>query len=119
MTIDLSNPVGERITDLKVKSFEKGTYSDVQNEKVYNITTINFLINGGDEHGFLNKDNLGHFPGPLDTDVFQAYIKLKSPIVQGVEGRITKVFGASSDATRIRTYNVVMISVLYVLPYLF
>ena len=56
-------------------------------ETEYKVATVGYLANGGDGLKILKEKATSRLPGPLDTDVFVAYIKRVTPITQGVENR--------------------------------
>jgi 5'-nucleotidase len=82
---DASKPLGSRIVSL-VKEGQP-----IQRNKIYTITTNEFLALGGDGFTVLKKGtNLES--GPLDLDAFVSYVKkLPQPFSVKVDGRIQKL----------------------------
>ncbi len=65
------------------------------------MTTTSFLADrGGDGYSVMKEKKLSHITGPLDTDVFEEYLKLRSPVVQGVDRRIVKVTNVKTNGAR-------------------
>ena len=56
-------------------------------EREYKVATVGYLANGGDGLKILKEKATSRLQGPLDTDVFVAYIQRITPITQGVENR--------------------------------
>lgn len=90
-TADLSKPEGSRISNIKVlcQNCTTPVYEDFDVNKTYRIATLSFLVGGGDGYAMI-KNNLKNIKkGPVDTNIYEPYIKKMSPINQKVEGRIT------------------------------
>ena len=103
--MDLRKPTGSRITKLKALCVkcEIPIYEDLKDDEVYSVALISHLANGGgtlgldgDNHLF-NNEKIEHFSGPLDIDVFQNYLKLRNPVIQGIEDRIILIKSSASD----------------------
>ncbi|KAI4455141.1 nucleotidase-related [Holotrichia oblita] len=89
MVIDLAMPLGSRVVSLKIRCHECNVpkYYDVDLEAYYPIAVVSFLITGGD--GFSAFSHVrNHIEGPVDTDVYTAYIEQQSPIIAGLDERI-------------------------------
>ncbi|KAK9711182.1 5prime-nucleotidase, C-terminal domain [Popillia japonica] len=87
--IDLSRPLGSRVVSLKVRCHKckVPAYSDIDLEAYYPIAVLSFLLTGGD--GFSAFANvINHEEGPIDTDVYTAYIEQQSPVIAGLDERI-------------------------------
>ena len=86
-TFDLRRPPGSRLTRLKVRG-DDGAFSDLEEEREYNIVTPTYLADGG--HGFMfNKWRTREkLIGSLDMEVLQGVLARDSPITARVEGRI-------------------------------
>ena len=95
MEIDTSRPDNDRITSLKVRCSNciEITYDDLDDNKVYNVTTIGYLADGGDGYDFLVSETVKIVKGPLITDLLRKYLEFRSPVIQEIEGRIKIVSG--------------------------
>jgi len=81
MHCDLSEPVGSRIKDVYVGS------RPLDREKMYSVTTVDFLVDGGDAYSsFRHGKSIVY--GMLLRDVFVSYLKKKSPVAPRTEERI-------------------------------
>ena len=105
MEVDLSKPKGHRIVSLKVLCtrcpVDAKIYEDLNDNMKYNIAIQSYLAYGGDDNKFLQDEKLEQEQGPLDTDVFEEYLRLKNPINEKVDenNRRIKVFtGNSTDS---------------------
>lgn len=88
---DMSQPLGSRVVDMKVKcaDCEVPRFVAVEDSKVYKVIVPSFLAAGGDGYKVIVDNTLKHhLNGDLDSDVLTEYIKKFSPLIQGLEGRI-------------------------------
>ena len=92
MEVDLSKRKGHRIVSLKVLCtrcpVHTKSYEDLDDNMKYNVAIISYLANGGGKGGdkrFLKEEKLEHIEGPLDIDVFEEYLRFKSPINEKVD----------------------------------
>lgn len=99
MIIDTSLPKGQRITSLKLKCSKctMPTYENLQENQLYNVTMNSYIANNGDGYSSIGRNKLNHYKGPLDTDVFQEYLSLRSPVVQGIEHRISIIQSSAGN----------------------
>ncbi len=56
-------------------------------ETSYKVAMVSYLANGGDGLKVFKERATERLMGPLDSDVFSAYIRRIEPVTQGVEGR--------------------------------
>lgn len=85
---DLTKPAGSRVTDVQVGTAESG-FKPLDKTAVYRIVTNDFMFNGGDGYSmFKNGQNVRGGDVPQDL-IVSDYIKAKSPVDPGIEGRIT------------------------------
>ena len=94
----MRKPIGSRITEFKVlcQTCQDQTYEDLQEDTIYSVACPSFLSNGGDGHTILASQKTNYRNGELDTDVFQKYLKTRSPVNQTIENRI-KIVNASTN----------------------
>ncbi|KAK3925367.1 Apyrase [Frankliniella fusca] len=64
-------------------------YQPIKEDEVYTIAAPSFIIEGGDNFVTFRDKLTNRRPGPVDTDVFLAYLKHCSPLVTEMEGRIS------------------------------
>ena len=93
MAIDLTKPEGSRLTSLKVRTncdepSKNEIYEELNDEKLYSITTMTYLSSGKDGYDILKTAKINYTTGDLDTDVLMDYLKLKNPVIQLAENRI-------------------------------
>ncbi|XP_065352756.1 apyrase-like [Cloeon dipterum] len=92
-TYDFSKPEGSRVVDLKLKcsKCKVPVFEPVDLERWYKIAMPSFLTDGT-EFAIIPERGRNKTVGRVDTDVTSSYIKSKSPISIGNEGRI-KIIG--------------------------
>ena len=66
-------------------------FDDIIPDEWYKVVVPSFLTNGGDNHTIIKEKKRNCKTGPIDLDVLLAFIKMKSPITYGTEGRITLI----------------------------
>ncbi|XP_012261030.2 apyrase-like isoform X1 [Athalia rosae] len=91
VTFNLDNKVNSRVTSLKVRCrrCQVPIYEDLVMDKWYRIVVSSFLTNGGDGYTIIKNRRRNLAAGKMDIDSYVKYIKKMSPIVIGIEGRIT------------------------------
>ena len=104
MAIDLSKPEGSRLTSLKVRTNCDGPskneiYEELNDEKLYGITTMTYLSSGKDGYDILKTAKINYTTGDLDTDVLMDYLDLKNPVTQLTEERIKITQSSTSSVT--------------------
>ena len=121
MTIDLTKPKGSRLTSLKVRTDCDGPkmneiYEELNDEKLYSITSQTFLASGKDGYDILKTAKINYTTGDLDTDVLMDYLELKNPVVQLTENRIiiTKNSTSSSISSQGSRFKISFGSVLII-----
>ena len=70
------------------------------------LPLVSYLANGGGTDGgnhLFKDEKIEHFYGPLDIDVFQNYLKLRNPVIQGIEDRIIIIQSSSNDSGNCNT----------------
>lgn len=89
--MDLSQPVNERIVSLKVlcRECDIPTYENIEMEEYYRIAINSFLVSGGDGYAIISENIRNHNVGEVDIDVFSRYMQKYSPIITGINDRIT------------------------------
>ncbi|XP_022902715.2 apyrase [Onthophagus taurus] len=97
VVIDVSKPLGSRVTSLKVRcsKCDIPRFEDIDNEEFYNIALGSFLVTGGDGFSMITDNIVDHKVGPIDTDILIDYIKQQTPIITGLDERITIVGGST------------------------
>lgn len=88
-TYTLANPVGDRVSDVLVKS-EGDTWVPIDEEATYTIVTNNYVRGGGDGFGtFAEGENPYDFGPPLEQVVAEYIAKLGGEYTPYTDGRIT------------------------------
>lgn len=90
---NLTNPEGSRTQSIKIRCRKcpVPVYEPLDRDEMYRIVVNSFLAGGGDGYKVI-ADNLKNKQiGPRDIDILRDYIKLHSPILQPLDGRIEVV----------------------------
>ncbi|XP_063911902.1 apyrase-like isoform X5 [Zophobas morio] len=89
VVFNISNPEGGRVETLKTccSQFENISCEDIILEKDYRVLLPTFLTDTSFNPLF-QKYIKNKIIGDLDSNVYTKYLKIKSPLMQGVEGRI-------------------------------
>ena len=89
---DLTRPTGERLRRVLVPCqadcAEAAEMTELEDEEVYSVVMTDYLAGGGDGFDVIKDKKDRQLQGPLDTDIFKEYMKVKQPIETTVEGRI-------------------------------
>ncbi|GJQ83469.1 hypothetical protein Trydic_g8594 [Trypoxylus dichotomus] len=90
VAMNLSLPLGSRITSLKIRchACRVPAYYNVDLEAYYPMAVPSFLVTGGDGYTSISDNIRNHEVGPVDTDVYTAYIKQQTPIIAELNERI-------------------------------
>lgn len=91
MVIDVNQPIGSRVTSLRVRCYacDVPAFEDIDLETYYPILVPSFLVTGGDGYSMIADNLLYHTVGPIDVDVYAEFIEQQSPIIAGLDERIT------------------------------
>lgn len=85
-TYDPTQPVGSRVTSVTLAS----TGRPLDPGASYRVVTNDYMFGGGDEYtSFKQGTNPVDYSAELLSDALVAYLKARSPLTQGIEGRIT------------------------------
>ncbi|XP_055612494.1 apyrase-like [Uranotaenia lowii] len=87
---NVTNPIGNRVTAVHVRCYDCQVprYDDLKPLKFYRVVTNSFIAGGGDGFEVFPRFGRNKRIGPVDVQAFEDYIASKSPIIQGIEGRI-------------------------------
>lgn len=87
---DITKPLGERVVSLLVLCNDCmiPSYQPLNPLKYYRVITNGYTVTGST--GFLQFSEHGRnkLAGPLDNVAFEDYIRQRSPVTQGSDGRI-------------------------------
>ncbi|KXJ74404.1 hypothetical protein RP20_CCG013766 [Aedes albopictus] len=87
---DINKPIGERVVSLEVLCSDCMTpsFRPLNPFKYYRVITNAYTVAGG--KGFLQFSQRGRnkVAGPLDNVALEDYLRQRSPVTQGVDGRI-------------------------------
>uniref|UniRef100_A0A182PCT2 Apyrase n=1 Tax=Anopheles epiroticus TaxID=199890 RepID=A0A182PCT2_9DIPT len=88
---NVTNPVGERVLALDVlcNDCDVPKYEPVEPFRKYRVITNSFLAGGGDGFTMFQRYGQRKVTGPVDIDAFESYVRDRSPVFQGLDGRIT------------------------------
>ncbi|ETN67025.1 5' nucleotidase [Anopheles darlingi] len=88
---NVTNPIGDRVVSLDVLCHECAIprYEPVHPFRKYRVITNSFLAGGGDGFTMFERYGQKRVLGPVDIDAFETYVRDRSPVLQGVDGRIT------------------------------
>ncbi|XP_046802612.1 apyrase isoform X3 [Lucilia cuprina] len=91
---NITNPVGQRVQDLKVRCQEcvVPRYVNLDLEKDYKVVLMDYLANGKDGFNLIKENAKDFRRGPGDLDAIMKFIKIHDPVVAGIEGRIKVVY---------------------------
>lgn len=102
-----------RVETLEVWDANQGGFVPMDMGKTYNLVLGSWLAGGGSRTYDFPSFCRNIQKGPVDYDVFSAYVPTISPINQGVEGRITfkypevEGYGGSGSAIRAACFTLV------------
>lgn len=88
---DISKFIGSRVVSLKARCGQCVVphYENVRDDAYYTVLMSQYLANGGDGFDIFKNNGTKTLLDEIDTHIVVEYIKKKSPIYPGVEGRIT------------------------------
>ncbi|KAL4233121.1 5'-nucleotidase [Mactra antiquata] len=91
---DMEQPVGSRVASVEVRCLKCTipSYSPLDDTKNYKLLVSTFLLGGGDGYNFVYSERQSF--NTLDSITLVEYIRNRSPITTGIEGRIK--FGSST-----------------------
>lgn len=76
---------------IRCQACEYPIFEDLVHDQWYRIVVPSFLVNGGDGYHNFKNESRNHKIGTLDIDHFIKYVTKMSPIIIGIEERITFV----------------------------
>lgn len=87
---NVTKPIGERVQSVEVRCYDcmVPSYSPLKPLKYYRVITNSFLVGGGDGFHIFSQHGRNKRFGPIDNVAFEDYIKKRSPVIQGIDGRI-------------------------------
>lgn len=87
---NVTKPVGERVQAVEVRCYDcmVPSYSPLQPLKYYRVITNSFIVGGGDGFHLFPQHGRNKRFGPVDNVAFEDYLKQRSPVIQGIDGRI-------------------------------
>lgn len=74
---------------------------ELVDEEVYSVVMTDYLAGGGDGFNVIKDKKDRQLQGPLDTDIFKEYMKVKQPIQTTVEGRIRIVTSQHTESSAV------------------
>lgn len=86
-----ARPVGSRVEGIDILN-DDGSYTPIDVNAIYSVTTNDFIRNGGDEFSMLAENAIDPFDfGPPVDQVLLDYVAAHSPVAPTIEGRITRL----------------------------
>jgi len=89
-TFDLAAEAGSRVTAVDVWESATESYLPIQLEARYQLTTNNFIANGGDDFEVFALSSERYETGWLLSDALAEYLDDVSPVAPEMEGRISE-----------------------------
>ena len=68
----LNGWAGHFVYICRCEECKEKTFEDLLDDKVYNVVTSNYVLDGGDGYTMLEESKESHVIGDLDTDVIKA-----------------------------------------------
>ncbi len=97
-TYNPNNAAGSRILSVEVKNAD-GTFSPIDPDAMYKVTSNNFMRGGGDGYDMLANNAVDPYDaGAVLADAVAEYIEMNSPISVETDGRITIAEGEAPAA---------------------
>ena len=90
LVYDITRELGNRLVSAEVRCDEcdEDTFEPLDDDKVYNVVTSNYVLGGGDGYTMLEENMESRVIGELDTDVIKEVLETSSPVSAEIEGRI-------------------------------
>ncbi|KAF5274933.1 hypothetical protein FQA39_LY18691, partial [Lamprigera yunnana] len=91
---NLTQPIGSKVVSVKIlcRKCKVPKYEPLNYEKIYRIILNSFLASGGDDFMVIANNLVNHKVGNVDNEVVARYISKRTPIIQGIEERITMIY---------------------------
>ena len=105
LVYDVTREVGNRLVTAEVRceDCDEDTLEPLEDDKVYNVVTSNYVLGGGDGYTMLEENMESHVIGELDTDVIKEVLETSSPVSAEIEGRIIIKTGSANKGGRVTT----------------
>ena len=99
LVYDVTREVGNRLVSAEVRCIDcdEDTLEPLEDDKVYNVVTSNYVLGGGDGYTMLEENMQSRVIGDLDTDVIKEVLESSSPVSAEIEGRITIIKTGSEN----------------------
>ncbi|ELU10065.1 hypothetical protein CAPTEDRAFT_152432 [Capitella teleta] len=95
---NLSSPVGLRVESVQAlcSNCKIPVFLELEPHLNYSVLTNHFIVNGGDGYSMIKEEMLSIEPlGYLGSDTLEAYLDVESPVIKGLDNRITFVGNGS------------------------
>ncbi|XP_055945372.1 protein 5NUC-like [Argiope bruennichi] len=92
VTYNVSRPVGSRLVEALVRCADCRVpkFEPIDDEKVYWVVMSTYMTKGGDNFPAIKENSLGNRnTDELDIDIIIKYAQKNSPIITGLENRVT------------------------------
>ncbi|RZF35278.1 hypothetical protein LSTR_LSTR010307 [Laodelphax striatellus] len=114
---DITKPAGQRVVSLKIRCANclVPVYENLDENKIYGIVLADYLVNGGDKFDIIKNNIISQHPlSVTDLEALNIYIKKKSPIYPGLEGRITILSNHTGSGTTVLKPSYAFFFVIFV-----
>ena len=99
LVYDVTREVGSRLVSAEVRceDCEGDKMETLEDDKMYNIVTFDYLLNGGAGYSMLNENIEDRVTGKLNRELIREVMENSSPVSARLEGRITIIKAGSED----------------------
>ena len=99
LVYDVTREVGNRLVSAEVRceDCEGDKMETLEDDKVYNIVTFDYLLNGGAGYSMLKENIESRVTGKLNREVIREVMETSSPVSARLEGRITIIKAGNED----------------------
>ena len=107
LVYNLTREVGNRLVSAEVScdDCDGDRLEALEDDKVYNIVTLNYLLNGGAGYTMLEENTEDRVTGGLNREVIREVMEVSSPVNARVEGRITIIKAGTDEDKNVSGAN--------------
>ncbi|XP_053681182.1 apyrase-like [Anopheles nili] len=93
LTYDMCRPAGSRVVSVSVRCrfCDVPKLEPLEMERVYRVATGTYIRKGGSGYTMIPERATNLQIGPVDISVLERYVRKMTPVIAGVEGRITVI----------------------------
>lgn len=92
---DASKPFGQRVvfSEVLCAACSIPVYEPIQDDQWYSIAAPSFVVEGGDNFVSFSNNLRNRIIGPVDMEVFEAYLQTHRPVMTEMDGRLVVLNG--------------------------